>query len=187
MRAIYERIRDSEGFRGGYSTVKDFVRTTPPVEDFSWEWAYDVLMSLEKRSAIDFLLLLSRADPPVVSLPRARQFFRDAGRVNRRAPKPDKRAEAQRNAFEWMRGVLQKGMDDNAVGREVGDLPDVKTLLHRLYTGRLSDRNRSMAVLANRRGLSSGTICRFLSINMRTCRAPTTFSEASNCKDPRYR
>lgn len=170
IRAIYERIRDSEGFRGGYSTVKDFVRMAPRREDFSWEWAYDVLMSLEKKRAIDFLLLLSRADPPVISLPRAKQFFRDAGRVNRRAPKLDKRAEAQRNAFEWMRSVLQKEMDDKAVCREIGDLPDVTTLLHRLYTGRLSDRNRSMVILASRRGLSSRTICGFLSIDMHTCR-----------------
>src|SRR5450759_4971124 len=35
----------------------------------------------------------------------------------------------------------------------IGDVPDLSTLLHRLYDGRLSDCNRSMVVLASRRGL----------------------------------
>ena len=52
IRAIYERIRDSEGFRGGYSTVTDFLRMAPRGDYSSWEWAYDVLMSLEKKGRL---------------------------------------------------------------------------------------------------------------------------------------
>jgi hypothetical protein len=60
IRAIYEHIRDSEGFRGGYSTVADFLRIGPRGDYFSWEWAYDVLMSLEKKRAIDFFCCPAR-------------------------------------------------------------------------------------------------------------------------------
>ena len=76
--------------------------------DCIWEYAYDLLVSLEKKRAIDFLFLLSRADPPVISPRRTEQFFRDAGRVISVTPKPDRRAQARQAAFEWMRAVLQK-------------------------------------------------------------------------------
>jgi hypothetical protein len=58
-----------------------------------------------------------------------------------------------------MRSVLQKEISDDALRREIGDLPDLKRLLRRLYEGRLSHRNRSMVVLASHRGLSGNKIC----------------------------
>ena len=64
---------------------------------------------------------------------------------------------ARQAAFEWMRSVLQKDINLDVLRREVGDVPDIETLLQRLYDGRLSDRNRSMVVLANRRGAKRPT------------------------------
>src|SRR3954454_22230987 len=52
-------------------------------------------------------------------------------------------------------------------------------LLHRLYEGRLSDRNRSMVVLASRRGLSGGAVCAFLGIDRTTRRKYLQMFEAS--------
>lgn len=162
---MYERIRDEEGFRGGYSTVKDYVRPIVPDSSCIWEYAYDLLVSLEKKRAIDFLFLLSRADPPVISPARTQQFFRDAGRVISVTPKPDRRAQARQAAFDWMRALLQKEISLDALRRDVGDVPNVATLLDRLYDGRLSDRKRSMAILASRHGLSTNNICGFLGID----------------------
>ena len=150
--------------------MTDYARPIAPDTDCIWEYAYDLLVSLEKKRAIDFLFLLSRADPPVISPVRAAQFFRDAGRVISVTPKPDSRAQARQAAFEWMRAVLQKEISRDALRREIGDLPDLEALLHRLYDGRLSDRNRSMVVLASRHGLSSGIVCSFLGINKKTHR-----------------
>jgi hypothetical protein len=172
-RAIYEHIRDTEGFHGGCNTVRDYVRTIASDKSDGpdiWEDAYNLLVSFDKRRAIDFLLLLSRADPPVISKNRAEQFFRAASRMTKVAPKPDKREQSRQAAFEWMRAVLQKDVGLDALRQELRDLPDVAALLGRLYDGRLSDRNRSMVVLANRRGLSSGTVCRFLGIDKKTYR-----------------
>jgi len=81
IKAIYERIRDEEGFRGGYSTVRDYARPIAPDGERVWEYAYDLLTSLEKKRAIDFLFLLSRADPPVIVAARAEQLFRKARRA----------------------------------------------------------------------------------------------------------
>jgi transposase len=80
------------------------------------------------------------------------------------------RAQARQAAFEWMRAVLQKETSRDALRREIGDLPDIEALLLRLYDGRLSDRNRSMVILANRKGLSSSIVCSFLGINKQTYR-----------------
>ena len=165
VKDIYERVRDEEGFRGGYSTVSDYVRPIATASDYVrplerdedciWEHSYDLLISLEKKRVLDFLVLLSRADPPVISPARKKQFFHDVGRVIGITLKPNKRAALRSAAFEWMRSVLQKEISDDALRREIADLPDLNRLLHRLNEGRLSDRNRSMVVLASRRGLSS--------------------------------
>jgi transposase len=172
IKAIYKRIRDTEGFSGGYSSVKDYASliATEPDKARIWEYAYDLLTSLEKKRAIDFLFLLSRADPPVISRSRTEQFFRDAGRVIRIAPKPDRREQARQAAFEWMRAVLQKQICPEALRQEIGDIPDIVALLDRLYGGRLSDRNRSMVVLASSRGLHYGTVRDFLGIDVKTYR-----------------
>ncbi len=74
----------------------------------------------------------------------------------------------QFDAFKWMLAVLQKKIDGETLKRHMGDLPGLEVLLHRLYTGRLSDRNRSLAVLAYRRRLTIDTICAFLGISTST-------------------
>jgi len=114
IKAIYERIRDTEGFCGSYSAVKDYARTI--------------------------------------------------------APEPYRRKQARDAAFEWMRAILQKKVRPEALRQEIGDVPDIASLLDCLYDGRLSDRNRSMVVLASRRGLSGCTVCEFLGIDMKTHR-----------------
>ena len=54
--------------------------------------------------------------------------------------------------------------------QEIGDIPDIAALLDRLYGGRLSDRNRSMVVLASSRGLHGCTVRDFLGIDVKTYR-----------------
>jgi hypothetical protein len=49
VRAIYQRIRDDEGFSGGYNTVADYARSMSRDEDCIWENVYDVLMTLDKK------------------------------------------------------------------------------------------------------------------------------------------
>jgi hypothetical protein len=87
VKAIYECIRDEESFSGSYSSVEADARRIPRDNICIWEYAYDLVVSLDKRRAIDFLFLLSRADPSVVSRQRTEQFFRNAGRVVGLPPK----------------------------------------------------------------------------------------------------
>jgi hypothetical protein len=78
--------------------VKDYVQKIAPKkvdEVCIWENAYDLLVSLEKQRAINLLLLLSRADPPVISEHRAKEFFREAARLIKPSPPPDRHEQAR--------------------------------------------------------------------------------------------
>ena len=90
-------------------SIRDGLRAASdgPYQAAILEYAYDLLVSLEKSRAIDFLFLLSRVDPPVVSAQSPERFFRSAGRMVSVTPKPDEREQARQAAFEWMRAVLQ--------------------------------------------------------------------------------
>ena len=72
------------------------------------------------------------------------------------------------DAFEWMLAVLQKKVAVHDLKHQMDDLPDLELLLNRLYSGKLSDRNKSLAIIARRRGLSVRTICAFLGISSST-------------------
>src|ERR1700736_3527463 len=96
IKAIYERIRDTEGFRGSYVSVTDYARTIAPDKACIWEYAYDLLTSLEKKRAIDFLFLLSRADPPVISRSRSGDQYRSEARQARAGPAGRVRVDARR-------------------------------------------------------------------------------------------
>jgi hypothetical protein len=55
IRAIYEHIRDTEGFRGGYNTVRDYVRSIAPDKSDGaciWEDAYNLVTLLGKKRGI---------------------------------------------------------------------------------------------------------------------------------------
>jgi len=167
---MYEHLRDQEGFRGSYGVVKDYVRPILRDDGCILEYAYDLLALLDKKRAIDFLLCLPRTDPPVISPAQAQLFFRKFGRITITPPGAERREQARRAAFEWMRALLQKEISDEALRREVGDLPELAPLLQRLYEGRLSERNRSMVVLATRHRLGKSVVCPFLGIGKKTYR-----------------
>jgi hypothetical protein len=86
------------------------------------------------------------------------------------APKRSKRDQAKETAFEWMRAVLQREIDISALRHDVGDLCQLDELTRQLYEGRLSDRNRSMVILASRHGVRKSLVCRFLGIDRKTVR-----------------
>jgi hypothetical protein len=74
----------------------------------------------------------------------------------------------QFDASEWMLAVLQKRIDVEDLKRQTGNLPGLEVLLDHLYSGRLSDRSKALAILAGQRGLTIRTICAFLGISNST-------------------
>ena len=86
-------------------------------------------------------------------------------RTKRAATNSDNRANSKILAFDWMRSVLQNQIALSALKHQIGDPPELGELRRRLYDGRLTDRNRSMVILANRHGLSSSVTFSFLGIS----------------------
>lgn len=166
--AIFERIRGDEGFGGSYSTVRDYVRPIPRQKISIWEYTYDLLMSLPRDRAIEFLFMLSHAEPPVISQARTEILFRAAGPITNAEPKPDRHELARKAAWGWMHSILQGTSPSSQVREELGDLPDLARLLHQVREGRRSDRNKALAVLAHRHGISLRTACGFLGIDRKT-------------------
>jgi transposase len=74
----------------------------------------------------------------------------------------------QFDAFDWMLAVLQKKINYHDLRDQLGGMPDLDILLRHLYTGRLYQRNKSLAILACQRGLTIYTICYFLGISTNT-------------------
>jgi transposase len=76
-----------------------------------------------------------------------------------------RRLRARLSAFDWMRKVLQGEVSINALARELGELSDLNELLTVVTEGRLSDRNRALAVLGRERGFSITDVCGFLHLS----------------------
>src|SRR5664279_4526339 len=69
--------------------------------------------------------------------------------------------------------ATQNDVDEAALRRELDDIPELSILLRHLHCVQLSDRIRSLAVLASHRKISSKTICAFLGVGkafVRKCR-----------------
>jgi transposase len=143
---VFESIR-KQGFSGNCRTVQRYLHRMRHNNSHVWEVAYDHILSLNRQAAIKFLRQLSGASPSSISKERA-----------------------DREAFEWMRRVLQKEISSASLRLELGKVPDLGSLLKRLYEGSLSDRNRSLSVLASIRGWRASAICSFLGLDKKTHR-----------------
>jgi transposase len=70
----------------------------------------------------------------------------------------------------WLLAMLHKDVNAEELPRSIIGHPDLKILLERLKRGRLGDRRRSIAVLGNRSGLPSGSICSAFNLSRQTYR-----------------
>lgn len=69
---------------------------------------------------------------------------------------------------EWMLALLQKRIDVEDLKHQTDNLSEIEVFLDQLYNGKLSNRNKSLAILAYRRGLTICTTCAFLGISSNT-------------------
>jgi transposase len=69
-----------------------------------------------------------------------------------------------------MLAVLQKKINFDDLKNQLGDMPELESILNRVYTGRLFDRNKAMAILACQRGITIDKICSVLGISTNTYR-----------------
>jgi transposase len=169
---IVRLLRQEDGFTGSYDSVRNYIRHVTHADDAAWERAYNTIIQLPKLRAIEFIKILSRDNSPTLTSSRVRLLAQEASCSLELTCYPN-RDEQRLIDVEWMRQLLQNDVDEAALRRELDDIPELSVLLRHLHNGRLSDRNRSLAVLASHRKISSKTICAFLGVGkafVRKCR-----------------
>ena len=160
---IVQHLRSEEGFTGSYDSVWNYIHRREHDDESAWARAYDLIIHLPKPRALDLIRCLSRGHPPAFASAQLRSFIREAACP--RMPPARSGREGQRLLhIEWMRRVLQKESNEDALHHELGDIPDLSILLQHLHNGRLADRNRAMVALASCRKIPSRTICTFLGV-----------------------
>jgi transposase len=163
IRDIVDRLRREEGFSGSYDLARRYIRRLGRDDASACERAYDLIIRLPKANALDFIRLLSWGRPPIPTSAQLRPFVRQVAYPRKPSTRPNLKRQ-RRTDIEWMRQVLQRKINGEALERELGDIPGFSVLLKHLYDGRLPDRNRAMVVLASQRKISSQTICGFLGV-----------------------
>jgi transposase len=129
-----------------------------------WEKSYKLIGCLSKDRAIEFIKALAHRGPPVLASMGFRGFVKEARLP--RAPPGGLASERRRRAdIEWMRRALQKETNDESLCRELSWTSDIEILLHHLYNGGLSDRNRAIVALASHRDIPGRTIRAFLGVS----------------------
>ena len=171
---IVQHLRREEGFAGSYDSVWNYIHRRAHDDENAWARAYDLIVHLPKPRALDLIRRLSRGRPPALTSAQLRPFIREAA-CPRMPPARSGRKEQRLLHIEWMRQVLQKKSNENALHHELGDVPDLSILLQHLHNGGLSKRNRAMVVLALAEKFQVGRFAHFLasvkslSVNIGTC------------------
>lgn len=185
---IWEWLKEERGFTGGFTIVKDYVRevrrraatrstnyrshlssliTSHP--SFKSEdparLTYLLVQSLPRREAIRLLRVLFGGAPAQFDWKMLDQIFAQFAIKETRATEALRKKQA---AFDWMRKVLQGELNPDILTQEVGHLSDLEELLNAVAEGRLSLRNRALAILGREKGFSLRTLCDFLHISKKT-------------------
>ena len=176
---IYERLKDEHGFAGGYTSVKRYVRDARPrvtaglhprsrgpvAEEQDYAKALcQIVRSLPEAKAIRVIHTLS-GYPASVELKRLEELL---ARAPRKMSLAEKKVQQKQAAFDWMRKVLQGELSLGDLAKDVGDLPDLGKLRTALVEGRLSVRNKALAVLARKKGITIATVQSFLNLSKET-------------------
>jgi hypothetical protein len=170
IKAIFDQIVKTEGFSGGYSTVKDFVSKHNSPRECIWSFAYDMVTTLDRSKGVDFLFMLSRAEVPMLSQAKLKELVRQAGITLAPPPKLSKRETRDNLDKEWLLRLMHDAVPVAILQQQYPALQELDQLLELVWTGRLSVRNKAMAVLAQKSGVRTAVICEFLNIDKHSYR-----------------
>ena len=169
VREIYDILAAEEGYTGGYTSVKDSVRRFSKSSGCIWGYAYDLIHSLDRKQAVDFLYMLSRADPPIIDSKRAERFFQQSDRIAPPPPpKPSKRVLEREEASQWLNSVTNKSLSQSNLRQTFSQVRDIEQVISGLSDRRLSHRKRSIIVLAQAKGLKATFVRNFLNVSKQT-------------------
>lgn len=143
-------------------------RSSPQL--FACRMAYDILQSLPRQRAIQFLRVILGSGAEGGSAECVRRAFVQAAATAAHAAKPNPRRRDAEKAARWVRN-LQAG----AIGRKeleamVGGIPDFSAVLDRLSTGTKRERTKAAVVLCAARGYSVNWAAQAIGLSRNTYR-----------------
>jgi transposase len=164
-RAIYDHIKDNEGYTGAFKTVANYVGSASRRKLRFWGFVYDLMASLDRRRGIGFLLALSRSEPAIVSETRAEALHRACKLAAEVQWTLGRRELRRKRDWDWMHELTFGRMPSHEIQKDIGDLPGLAPLLRSLRDGKYTQRAKALAVLANAKGIDKATICAFANLN----------------------
>ncbi len=125
-----------------------------------WEDLYDIVVAVDRGRAVELLESLSLARSPILSSARARKVVLSVVKGHEPTPREKRRDER----IEWIRSVERKRIEPPAWFR------DKPILMQKLASGRPTERNRVLTVLAKEEGITGRVICDSLGISRNSVR-----------------
>ena len=167
---IYEHLRSCESFTGGYSTVRDYVtylRRDRPKKRRAldiWEHARDTLAAVEPEDARIFLRSMSQSKPPSLSRAKVQNFMRVTTLYAEKSSVGAIEPSAEDRARDWLHSIVVGSITREQVFQDMGECDELPALLTMAQNSKRIVRNRALAILAARRGISGRATNRILGI-----------------------
>ena len=172
---ILKKLREEHGYTGCYNVVQEYVRQARnPGSDFSRPHKIK-----EQKPTVE--CMTDQPNPTRWGTPIGHEESAETPATEtaanqaplmppmlyRQSRRVERLKEPEEHAFGWMTCVQQGTIPVEVL---MGELPDItltelKALLNAARTGKLSLRNRSMAVMSYSRGITCSQICSFLQIS----------------------
>jgi transposase len=174
---IFKTLRDDHQYTGCYNVVQEYVRQA---RNPSLGLEVTARRHSKAKSETENLAPGSHTEPPSAenSITAAgTQVFENAAVISRtssivfrQSRRPQRERHPEEQSFAWMRDVQQGRIPLDILGYELSDVPlQSLEILHAAVTkGKLSTRNRALAVMSYVRGIDCEQICSFLQISTAT-------------------
>lgn len=180
---IFKKLRDEHQYTGCYNVVQEYVRQArnPSLGSETTSRRHSKSKRETKKSAPTSHTEAATSPTIVVSvspiaasgaqvLEHASVVSRTSSMVFRQSRHPQRERHSEEQAFAWMRGVQQGTIPLDILAYELSDIPlQSLEVFHAAVTkGKLSTRNRALAVMGYVRGIDCEQICSFLQISTGT-------------------
>ena len=144
-------------------------RSSPQL--FACRMAYDILQSLPRQRAIQFLrvILGSGAERSSAEYVR-RAFVQAAAAAAARTSKPNLRRRDAKKAARWIRDLQAGAINRKELEEMVSGLPDFSAVLDHLSTGTKRERTKAVVILCAARGYSVNWAAQAIGLSRNTYR-----------------
>jgi transposase len=179
---IFQKLREEHGYTGCYNVVQEYIREArnpvkseakPTGRPKESEPVTSVIASAEhgEHSTIAYRAPEVQSPPPrippVLLATGETAPPRSSSAIFCQSRRPQRGHEPEDQAFAWMRNVQQGTIPLDILAYELPDipLPALEVFLTAATKGKLSTRNRAVAVMSYVRGMNCDQICSFLQIS----------------------